>query len=123
MNGIFRYYCQPIRIVVTDRAGIGILVAVPGARLPGLRGQRLPRQPHPRPGVVETDAELIQAQVFIPLLAREGVVVVRVCPVALGREQLAVCIITVVVGALALMCIISLTPGLLLAPSAPRIKR
>jgi len=75
VNGIFRYYSQPIRIVVTDRAGIGILVAVPGARLPGLRGQRLPRQPHPRPGVVELEAELIQAQVLIPLFARKGVVV------------------------------------------------
>jgi len=96
---------------------------MPRPGLPGIPRQRLPRQPHPRPGVVEAKAKLIQAQVLIPLLPRKGVMIVRVRPVALGREQLAVSIIPVVVGALALMCIISLTPGLLLAPSAPRIKR
>ena len=40
---------------------------------------------------------------LIPLFARKGVMVVRVRPVALGREQLAVGIIPVVVGALALV--------------------
>jgi hypothetical protein len=74
---------------------------VPRAGLPGLRRQRLPRQPHPRPGVVEAKAKLIQAQVLVPLLPRKGVGVVRVRPVALGREQLAVSIIAVVVSALA----------------------
>ena len=76
---------------------------MPGAGLPGLRGQRLPRQPYPRPGVVEANAKLIQAQVLVPFLARKGVVVVRVRPVALSGEQLAVSIIPVVVGALALV--------------------
>ena len=40
---------------------------------------------------------------LVPLLARKGVVVVRVRPVALGRKDLTVGIIPVVVGALALM--------------------
>ena len=92
---------QPIRVIVTDGAGIGILVAVPGVGLPGLSGQWLPRQPHPRPGVVEPNAKLIQAQGFIPFLPRKGVGVVRVGEVALRREQLAIGIIAVVVGALA----------------------
>ncbi len=76
---------------------------MPGAGLPGLSGQRLPREPHPCPGVVEPNAEFIQPQVLIPLLARKGIVVVRVRPVALDRQDLAVSIIPVVVGALALM--------------------
>ena len=46
---------------------------MPGAGLPGLRGQRLPRQPHPRPGVVEAEAELIQAQVLVPFLVRSRI--------------------------------------------------
>jgi hypothetical protein len=45
----------------------------------------------------------IQAQVLIPLFARKGVMVVRVRPVALGRQDLAVSIIAVVVRALALV--------------------
>ena len=111
-----------IRISLTIRI-TGAPVTIPCPGLPGLPRQRLPRQPHPRPGVVEAKAELIQPQVLIPLLTAEGVVVMGVRPVALSGEQLAVSIMAVVVGALALMCIISLTPGLLLAPSAPRIKR
>jgi len=76
---------------------------VPGAGLPGLPRQRLPRQPHPRPGVVEPNAERIQPQVLVPLFPRKGVVIMGIRPVALGREQLAVGIIAVVVGALALV--------------------
>ena len=40
---------------------------------------------------------------LIPLFAQEGVMVVRVRPVALGRQNLAVSIIPVVVRALALV--------------------
>jgi len=58
---------QPIRVVITDRAGIGILVPVPRPGLPGLSGQRLARQPYPRPGVVEAKAEFVQAQVPLTL--------------------------------------------------------
>jgi len=70
---------------------------------PGPPGQGLPREPYPSPGVVEANAELIQAQVLVPLFAQERVMVVRVRPVALGRKDLAVGIIPVVVGGLALM--------------------
>jgi len=76
---------------------------MPRAGLPGLPRQRLPRQPHPRPGVVEPNAERIQPQVLVPLFPRKGVVIMGIRPVALGREQLAVGIIAVVVGALALV--------------------
>ena len=76
---------------------------MPGAGLPGLRRHRLPRQPQPRPRVVEAKTKFIQAQVLVPLFACKGVAVMGVRPVALGREQLAVGIIAVVVGALALV--------------------
>ena len=45
---------------------------------------------------------------LVPLFAYKGVAVMGVRPVALGREQLAVGIIAVVVSALALVLIISL---------------
>jgi len=83
---------------------------VPRPGLPGLSGQWLTREPYPSPGVVKPNAEFIQAQVLVPLLARKGVVVVRVSPVALGREQLAVSIIPVVVGGLALVFGVSGNP-------------
>ena len=51
---------------------------MPGAGLPGIPRQRLPREPYPRPGVVEAEAKFIQAQVLIPLFSCKGVVVVRV---------------------------------------------
>jgi len=41
--------------------------------------------------------------VLVPLLAQESVVVVRVRPVSLGRKDLAIGVIPVVVGALTLM--------------------
>jgi hypothetical protein len=86
---------RPIRIIITDRAGIGILIAMPRAGLPGIPRQRLPRQPHPRPGVIQPNAKFIQAQVLIPFFARKGVMVVRVRPVALRRDETAVSIIIV----------------------------
>jgi hypothetical protein len=111
---------HPIRVIVTDRAGIGILVAVPGARLPGIPRQRLPRPPHPRPGVVKPNAKFIQAQALIPFFPQEGVMVVRVGEGALSREQLAVSVIPVVVGALTLAPGNISHIGLLLAPRRKR---
>ena len=94
---------QPIPVVVADGAGEDVLVAVQGPRPQRLAAQRVRRQPHARPGVVQPVAEFVAVKVLIPLLAAEGVVIVRVGPVAVRREQLPVGIVAVVVRGLALL--------------------
>jgi len=104
-----------IRVEMINGIRKRILIPMPRPWLPGPPRQRLPREPYPCPGVIEPVAELIKAQVLVPLFAQERVMVVRVRPVSLGRKDPAIGIIPVVVGALALrlskITIISLTPG------------
>ena len=65
--------------------------------------QRILRQPDARRRVVSPRAEFVAVKVLVPLLAAEGVVIVRVAPVAVRREQLAIGVVAVVVGGLALL--------------------